>query len=50
MVRCVLGGVKFPKSKLLITSSFCTQNSINPFYGLDNLILEGNRKVPKDFS
>ena len=50
MVRCVLGDTKFNASKLLITSSFWYQESINPFYGLDNLILEGNRKVPKDFS
>ena len=50
MVRWVLGGIKFPESKLLITSSFCTQKSINPFYGLYNCIFQVNKKVPKDFS
>ena len=46
----ILGAIKFGVSKLLITSRFWNLNSINPFYGLYNPILEANKKVPKDFS
>jgi len=46
MVCYVLRDTKFNVSKLLKTSNFWSLNSINPIYGMDNLILEGNRKVP----